>query len=84
MNIIKFIFLPAYRMGWQDNRIRGFVPNPYTDKAIEDNYARGLGGSPHWETEYRPFINWEQGRSDWNFDRWVKDEYPKHKKEDES
>ena len=78
MNIIRLMLFPAYRRGWNDARLKGFVCNPYSEQAIEDNYDRGLGGSPHWHTEYRPFINWENGRSDYVFDRWLEEE---HKKE---
>ena len=81
MNIIKFIFSPAYRRGWNDARTKGFICNPYEERAIADNHDRGLVSSPQWTTEYRPFINWEDGQSDWAIDQWVKRRHPKHKKE---
>jgi hypothetical protein len=39
-------------------------PNPYNDKATDDNLRRGMGASPYWETRYAPFSRWQKGHSD--------------------
>ena len=81
MNGFKFTFSSAYRRGWNDAKNRGFVCNPYEEQAIEDNADRGLGNSPDWQTKHRPFLDWEDGQSDWAIDRWAKGRSPKPNKE---
>lgn len=63
-NTIKQIFQSrAYKEGWEAGRT-GTVwvgSNPYNGEASLDNVQRGMGGSPDWATEYKPFLDWQSG-----------------------
>jgi hypothetical protein len=66
------ILSKAYRMGLAAGKAgAGEIDNPFNEQATDDNLRRGMGGSPWWDTKYRPFIMWQQGRSDAVYKRWL-------------
>lgn len=75
MFLVKFLSSSAYRKGWAAGADKkGEIANPYSQAATLDNLSRGLGASPWWETEYKPFIHWQQGRGDRVFFDWDKND----------
>lgn len=54
-----------YKEGWRAGR-KGTdkLDNPYSCDASRHNLKHGMGASPWWETNYKPFIDWNMGRRD--------------------
>lgn len=65
LNFFKSKKFKAYKQGFKAGSANAHeLDNPYKDEAIYDNIKRGMGLSPSWDTEYKPFIEWHQGWSD--------------------
>lgn len=63
--ILNALKSTAYREGWQAGKDRKWdMNNPYSDQATDDNLRRGMGASPWWDTNYKPFIDWQSGLID--------------------
>ena len=60
MNIFKS---REYKEGWEAGKSKKKeIDNPYNQAATMDNRDRGMNGSPWWDTNYKPFLEWEKGR----------------------
>lgn len=54
-----------YKEGWQAGKeSKDELDNPYSGEATAHNLQHGMGASPWWDTNYRPFIDWNLGRAD--------------------
>lgn len=63
--IKRFFASKEYKEGFKAGREgEDSISNPYSDEATRDNWSRGMGTSPWWDTEYKPFIDWECGCRD--------------------
>lgn len=52
-----------YKEGWQAGKEgKDELSNPYKDEAMWHNIEHGMGASPWWDTNYKPFIEWDLGR----------------------
>ena len=62
MNIFKS---KEYKEGWQAGKSGGSeIDNTYSEAATSDNLKQSMGASPWWDTNYKPFTDWDQGRHD--------------------
>lgn len=65
MNFFNFFKSKAYKKGFKSgSNNESQLVNPYSDEATQDNWAHGMGTSPWWDTNYKPFIDWNLGWSD--------------------
>jgi hypothetical protein len=64
--LILFFKSKAFKEGYTS------VKNPYADAATDHNLKNGLGASPWWDTNYKPFIDWEQGSSAKSYEKFLK------------